>query len=48
MNGILSGGWSFVLAAYLVSGAILLMYSVYAIRDFRRAMAMRNAKGIPE
>jgi len=45
MNGIVSGGWNFVLAAYLISGAILLTYSIYAISDFRKAMAARNSKG---
>lgn len=43
MNGILTGGWSFVLAAYIVSGAILVAYSIHAITDFRRSMAKRTA-----
>ena len=45
MNGILNGGWNFVLAAYIVSGAILITYSVYAISEFRTAMAARASKG---
>lgn len=43
MNGILNGGWNFVLAAYLVTGAILAIYSIYAVNEFRRRM-----KGISE
>lgn len=46
MNGIVTGGWNFVLAAYLISGATLLTYSIYAISDFRKAMANRHSKGI--
>jgi len=45
MNGILTGGWNFVLAAYIVSGAILITYSIYAITEFRKAMAVRDSKG---
>jgi hypothetical protein len=45
MNGIVTGGWSFVLAAYIVSGAILITYSIYVISDFRNAMAARASKG---
>jgi hypothetical protein len=48
MNGIVTGGWNFVLAAYLISGAILLTYSIYAISAFRKAIAARNTKGIAE
>lgn len=43
MNGIVTGGWSFVVAAYAVSGAILLAYSIYAISDFRRSISKRAA-----
>ena len=46
MNGIVSGGWNFVLAAYIVSGTILLAYSIDAINDFRKAMANRSTKGL--
>jgi hypothetical protein len=51
MNGILTGGWSFVVAAYAVSGGILLAYSLYAITDFRRSILKRaaltdNTKGV--
>jgi hypothetical protein len=53
MNGILTGGWNFVLAAYIVSGTILLAYSIHAITDFRRSIAKRAAltnstKGVSE
>jgi hypothetical protein len=53
MNGIVAGGWSFVLAAYIVSGTILVAYSIHAISDFRRSMANRaalthNTKGVSE
>jgi len=43
MNGILNGGWNFVLAAYLISAAILTVYSIYAVNEFRR-----RTKGISE
>jgi len=43
MNGILNGGWNFVLAAYLVSGAILIIYSIHAVTEFRR-----RTKGISQ
>jgi len=43
MNGILSGGWNFVLAAYLISGAILTIYSIHVVTDFRR-----RTKGISQ
>jgi hypothetical protein len=43
MNGIVTGGWSFVVAAYTVSGAILLAYAIHAIVDFRTSMAKRAA-----
>lgn len=43
MNGIVTGGWSFVVAAYSISGGILLAYSVYAISDFRKGISNRLA-----
>jgi len=46
MNGILTGGWNFVLAAYLVSGTILIAYSIHAINGLRKAMAASNTKGL--
>jgi len=46
MNGILTGGWNFVLAAYIVSGTILIAYSIHAINSFRKAMAARTTKGL--
>jgi hypothetical protein len=46
MNGIVTGGWNFVLAAYIVSATILIAYSVHAISGLRKAMAARNTKGI--
>ncbi|MEO8033532.1 MAG: hypothetical protein ABI837_03815 [Acidobacteriota bacterium] len=44
MNGILSGGWSFVYAAYGVSALFLVTYSVHTINDFRRSAAKRAAR----
>jgi hypothetical protein len=46
MNGIVTGGWNFVLAAYIVSGTILIAYSIRVINGFRSAMAARNTKGL--
>lgn len=34
MNGVVTGGWNFVWAAYGVTAAILLAYSVSVIRRF--------------
>ena len=42
MNGIVTGGWNFVLAAYIVTGTALISYSIYAISDFRKRMANRD------
>jgi hypothetical protein len=47
MNGILNGGWNFVLAAYLISGAILAVYSIHAISEFRRRTAS-STKGVSQ
>lgn len=41
MNGIVSGGWSFVWAAYLVTASILIAYSIHTVRAFRRSVAKR-------
>jgi len=46
MNGIVAGGWNFVLAAYLVSAVILIAFSIYTVSDFRKSMANRDTKGI--
>lgn len=51
MNGIVTGGWNFVLAAYIVTGTVLISYSFYAIRDFHKRIANRealtsNSKGV--
>jgi heme exporter protein D len=43
MNGIVTGGWSFVWAAYTVSATILVAYSIHVISDFRKSMAKRAA-----
>jgi hypothetical protein len=43
MNGIVSGGWNFVVAAYAISGGILLAYSIHAISDFRKSLSNRLA-----
>jgi hypothetical protein len=34
MNGILSGGWNFVIAAFAVSGIVLGGYCIHAVRQF--------------
>jgi heme exporter protein CcmD len=38
MSGIVSGGWSFVWAAYAVSALVLGGYAVSVIRGFRAAV----------
>ena len=34
MNGILSGGWNFVVAAYAVSAIVLGGYGIHVVRAF--------------
>lgn len=43
MNGIVTGGWGFVLAAYIVTGTALVSYALYAMRDYRKRVAFRTA-----
>jgi hypothetical protein len=35
MNGVLSGGWSFVWAAYLISAALLVGYTARTMAAYR-------------
>jgi|KBSMisStaDraftv2_1062788.scaffolds.fasta_scaffold5327362_2 hypothetical protein len=47
MNGILNGGWDFVVAAYVISGAILAIYSIHTFLKFRQLVA-GNTKGVSQ
>jgi hypothetical protein len=42
MNGIVTGGWNFVLAAYIVTGTVLVAYSIHTIRELRQKLAIRE------
>jgi heme exporter protein D len=52
MNGIVSGGWEFVWAAYAVSAVVLVGYCAHVINEFYRGFfkarvsAERGTKGI--
>lgn len=37
MSGVITGGWSFVIAAYAITGAALLIYGASLIARVRRA-----------
>jgi hypothetical protein len=43
MNGIVTGGWNFVLAAYIVTGSVLVAYSIHTIRELRQKLQIREA-----
>ena len=43
MNGIVTGGWNFVLAAYIVTGTVLVAYSIHTIRELRQKLQIRTA-----
>jgi hypothetical protein len=43
MNGIVTGGWNFVLAAYIVTGTVLVAYSIHTIRELRQKLQIREA-----
>ena len=43
MNGIVTGGWNFVLAAYIVTGTVLAAYSIHTIRELRQKLEIRAA-----
>jgi heme exporter protein D len=47
MNGIVSGGWSFVWAAYGVSALVLTAYCAHVVHGFFKTLASveRGAKG---
>ena len=44
MNGIVSGGWNFVIAAYGVTALILVAFTINAIGALRANIAKRDAK----
>lgn len=48
MNGVVSGGWEFVWAAYAVSAVVLVAYCTHVINGFFKARVSqeRGAKGI--
>lgn len=37
MNGVIQGGWEFVIAAFTVSGFVLIAYTISIIARLRRA-----------
>lgn len=37
MNGVITGGWSFVVAAYSLTTAVLLIYTITLLRRFSEA-----------
>jgi hypothetical protein len=44
MNGVVQGGWGFVWAAYAVTGAVFILYSLSVVWRYRveRARATRD------
>jgi heme exporter protein D len=42
MNGVVSGGWGFVWAAYGISALFLVTYAVHTITDFRKRSSQRS------
>jgi len=44
MSGVIQGGWEFVIAAYVVSAAILLGYAFSVLRRYRRERARRDGR----
>lgn len=45
MNGVVTGGWGFVIAAYSVTGAVLLLYGVSLLVRLRAEMRRRAEQG---
>jgi heme exporter protein D len=37
MNGVVSGGWSFVWSAYAITAGVLAVYAIRVIAGFRNA-----------
>jgi hypothetical protein len=48
MSGVLSGGWEYVWAAYAVTAAALVAYTVSLLSRVRRADARRRSNRAPE
>lgn len=44
MNGIVSGGWNFVIAAYGVTAFILVAYTINTLGALRASIAKRDSK----
>lgn len=44
MTGVISGGWEFVIAAYVASALILLGYAFTVIRRYRRERSRDDAR----
>jgi hypothetical protein len=42
MNGVVSGGWNFVVAAYAVTALVLTIYGVTVLARLRDELARRN------
>jgi len=45
MNGTVTGGWSFVWSAYMISAAVLGVYAAGTILLFREALKGREHNG---
>jgi|GEM_PF-630053 len=43
MSGVIQGGWEFVIAAYVVSGAVLILYTASIFIRLRREKIARQA-----
>lgn len=48
MNGVIQGGWEFVTAAYAVTGAVLVLYTVSIFIRLRREKGLRAADVLSE
>ena len=44
MNGILSGGWNFVVGAYALSAVVLGTYGMHIVRTFFKARGSADAE----
>jgi hypothetical protein len=42
MNGVVSGGWNFVVAAYTVTALVMTIYGVTVLARLRDELARRN------
>jgi hypothetical protein len=45
MNGVVQGGWEFVIAAYTITGGAFLIYMVTLIKHYRDESARAAADG---